>query len=79
MARLLGRPQAPVFLHHPLILRPDGSKLSKSDGATGLRDLRAAGWTAERVLGEAARLAGLGVRGTIAAGELPELFNARSR
>jgi glutamyl-Q tRNA(Asp) synthetase len=74
MARLLGRPQAPVFLHHPLILRADGSKLSKSDGATGLRDLRAAGWPAERVLGEAARLAGLSVRGTIAARELAELF-----
>lgn len=75
LARLLGRKEPPVFLHHPLIRRPDGSKLSKSDGATGLRDLRAAGWSAGRVLGEAASLAGLQESGkTIGAPDLPGLF-----
>lgn len=43
LARLLGRPQPPRFLHHGLIRHPDGSKLSKSAGDTGVRELRAAG------------------------------------
>jgi glutamyl/glutaminyl-tRNA synthetase len=34
-------------------------KLSKSDGDSGVRDLRAKGWTAERVIGYAASLVGL--------------------
>jgi glutamyl-Q tRNA(Asp) synthetase len=59
LARLLGRKKPPRFLHHPLLLRPDGAKLSKSNRDTGVRDLRAAGWTAERVIGEAAHRAGL--------------------
>ncbi|HEX6202785.1 MAG TPA: glutamate--tRNA ligase family protein [Thermoanaerobaculia bacterium] len=59
LARLLGRATPPRFLHHPLLRRPDGAKLSKSSRDTGVRDLRAAGWTAERVLGEAAHRAGL--------------------
>ncbi len=41
---LLGLPQ-PVYRHHRLILGDDGRKLSKSTGATGLRELRAAGAT----------------------------------
>jgi glutamyl/glutaminyl-tRNA synthetase len=49
LARLLGRERAPAFLHHPLIRRPDGSKLSKSAGDTGVRELRAAGRTAAEV------------------------------
>jgi glutamyl-tRNA synthetase/glutamyl-Q tRNA(Asp) synthetase len=56
LARLLGREQPPVFWHHPLVMKSATEKLSKSDGATGVRALRAAGWTAERVL-EAARRA----------------------
>lgn len=43
LGRLLGRGTPPVFLHHALILRPDGSKLSKATGDTGVRELRAAG------------------------------------
>ncbi|HET9435402.1 MAG TPA: glutamate--tRNA ligase family protein [Candidatus Limnocylindrales bacterium] len=39
LGRLLGRGQPPRFLHHPLILRPDGRKLSKADGATSVREL----------------------------------------
>ena len=49
----------PAYLHHPLIRRPDGSKLSKSAGDTGVRELRAAGLTAGVVLGRAAAAIGL--------------------
>ena len=56
LARLLGRGTPPRFLHHPLIRKSSGVKLSKSDGDTGVRDLRAAGWTPARVRGEAGRL-----------------------
>jgi glutamyl-Q tRNA(Asp) synthetase len=40
---LLGLPE-PRYAHHRLILDADGSKLSKRDGATTLRDLRRQGW-----------------------------------
>jgi glutamyl/glutaminyl-tRNA synthetase len=53
LARLLGRPTPPVLLHHPLIRRPDGSKLSKSAGDTGVRELRAAGHSPAVVVGMA--------------------------
>ncbi len=43
LARILGRPEPPAFLHHPLLMRSPGQKLSKSDGVTGIRDLRASG------------------------------------
>ena len=41
---LLGLPE-PNYRHHRLIRDARGEKLSKSDGATGLRELRAAGAT----------------------------------
>ena len=59
LARLLGRKTPPSFLHHRLIRRADGQKLSKSNRDTGVRDLRASGWGVERVLGEAASALGL--------------------
>jgi glutamyl/glutaminyl-tRNA synthetase len=49
LARLLGRQTAATFLHHPLIMRSPGQKLSKSDGDSGIRDLRARGWTPAQV------------------------------
>lgn len=54
LARLLGRAVPPAFLHHPLIRRADGSKLSKSAVDTGVRDLRANGSTPAQVLALAA-------------------------
>ena len=45
IARLLGREQPPTFLHHPLIMKTSEQKLSKSDGDTGVRELRARGWS----------------------------------
>jgi glutamyl/glutaminyl-tRNA synthetase len=54
LGRLLGRTVPPTFLHHRLIRRPDGSKLSKSAGDTGVRELRAAGRSAEDVVALAA-------------------------
>jgi glutamyl-tRNA synthetase/glutamyl-Q tRNA(Asp) synthetase len=59
LARLLGRRAPPRFLHHPLVMKTPTQKLSKSDRDTGVRDLRAQGWSASRVIGEAAALAGL--------------------
>ena len=50
LARLLGRAEPPAFLHHPLIMKTPAQKLSKSDGDTGIRELRAAGWTPAQVI-----------------------------
>jgi glutamyl-Q tRNA(Asp) synthetase len=50
IARLLGRQQPPTFFHHPLIMKTPEQKLSKSDGDTGVRDLRAKGWSAKEVI-----------------------------
>ena len=50
LARLLGRAEPPRFLHHPLVMKSPGQKVSKSDGDTGVRDLRAAGLSPVDVL-----------------------------
>jgi glutamyl-tRNA synthetase/glutamyl-Q tRNA(Asp) synthetase len=50
LARLLGRTDPPAFLHHPLIMKSPGQKLSKSDGDTGIRELRSRGWTPAQVI-----------------------------
>jgi glutamyl-Q tRNA(Asp) synthetase len=49
LARLLGRPEPPRFLHHALVMKSPTQKLSKSDGDTGIRDLRAKGLTPDAV------------------------------
>jgi len=59
LARLLGRLDTPVFLHHSLILKPDGKKLSKAQRDTGIRELREQGESAQLVLGRAALAGGL--------------------
>ena len=58
LSRLLGRSRPPRFWHHPLVMKSATQKLSKSDGDTGIRDLRAAGWTKEAVLEKARSLSG---------------------
>jgi glutamyl-tRNA synthetase/glutamyl-Q tRNA(Asp) synthetase len=75
LARLLGRSAGPAFLHHPLIIGPDGRKLSKSSGDTGIRELRAAGILPAMVIGMAAAAVGLldGVR-PVEAREIASLF-----
>ena len=50
LARLLGRAEPPEFLHHPLIMKSPDQKLSKSDGDTGVRELRTRGWTPRHVI-----------------------------
>lgn len=78
LGRRLGRAAPPRFLHHPLVRHADGAKLSKSNRDTGLADLRAAGWSAGRTLGEAAFRAGLlQAPRDLAAADLAGLFTDR--
>jgi glutamyl-Q tRNA(Asp) synthetase len=63
LARLLGRGEPPQFLHHPLIMKSAGQKLSKSDRDSGIRELRAMGWTPRQVIEHAMHLIGEGAGG----------------
>ena len=76
LARLLGRTSPPVFLHHPLVLGRAGTKLSKSNRDTGLRELREAGVSPSEAIGRAAAAAGLidHVR-EVDASEVAEIFH----
>jgi glutamyl/glutaminyl-tRNA synthetase len=56
LARLLGRARPPRFAHHPLVMKSETDKLSKSGGDSGVRDLRTAGWSAAQVLERAREL-----------------------
>jgi glutamyl-tRNA synthetase len=49
----------PAFLHVPLVLDPDGRRMSKRFGSPGLPELRAAGMSPERVVGMLAHSLGL--------------------
>ena len=78
LARLLGRTDMPDFLHHPLVMKSPAQKLSKSDGDSGVRDLRASGWSAAQVIARAAALAGLQVdESPLSAADVPALFASR--
>lgn len=59
LARMLGRLEPPRYFHHPLVRDTEGVKLSKKQRSPSIRDLRKAGVTPARVLGEAARAVGL--------------------
>jgi glutamyl/glutaminyl-tRNA synthetase len=59
LARMLGRAGAPRFLHHPLIVKSSGEKLSKAAADSGVRELRAHGLGADDVIGRAAAAVGL--------------------
>jgi glutamyl-Q tRNA(Asp) synthetase len=76
LARMLGRAEPPVFLHHPLIVKENGEKLSKASGDTGIRALRMAGTAAAEVIGYAAAAVGLiEAPRAIAATDVAELFD----
>jgi len=55
LGRLLGRSEPPRFLHHTLIRKASGAKLSKSDGDSGVRELLGAGSTPAMIFNEAVR------------------------
>ena len=75
LARLLGRPRPPAFLHHPIVYRSDGQKLSKANRDTGIRDLRAEGRSPDEVLGLAAQACGLlATARPVSVDALPKLF-----
>ena len=59
LGRLLGRETPPTFAHHPLVRRPDGTKLSKADGATAISELLDRGRTPHDLFGEVAHRVGL--------------------
>ncbi len=59
LARLLGDAPPPLYLHHPLILKPNGDKLSKANRDTSVRELRAAGHSPETLFGRAVAALGL--------------------
>jgi len=56
LGEMLGRTTPAAFAHHALVMKSPAQKLSKSDGDTGVRDLRRAGWSRDDVLAEANRL-----------------------
>lgn len=56
--RLLGLPE-PTFCHLPLLLAPDGRRLSKREADLGLDALQERGFTGEEIIGRLAYLAGL--------------------
>jgi glutamyl-tRNA synthetase/glutamyl-Q tRNA(Asp) synthetase len=80
LARMLGRSDPAAFLHHPLIMKSSTQKLSKSDGDSGVRDLRAQGWRPGQVIGHAAASVGLIEHpGDMTADATAGLFDAYAR
>jgi glutamyl-tRNA synthetase/glutamyl-Q tRNA(Asp) synthetase len=75
LSRLLGRLTPPLFLHHPLILKAGGEKLSKAAGDVGVRELRRSGVSSAHVIGRAASAIGLLERPRpLTVAELPDIF-----
>ncbi len=75
LAQLLDREQPLRWWHHPLLVHPDGRKLSKANRDTSIRERRAAGAHAAGLLGEAAFLSGLlPAARDLTIDELPALF-----
>jgi glutamyl-tRNA synthetase/glutamyl-Q tRNA(Asp) synthetase len=58
LGRLIGRRHPPAYLHHPLLRKADGAKLSKSNRDTGVRELRDAGLSPAEVIAKAERAGG---------------------
>lgn len=53
LARMLVGDVPPRYLHHALIMKSHGQKLSKADRDTSVRDMRAAGISVDEVIGRA--------------------------
>lgn len=62
LAKLLGRTEPFVTVHHPLLYAADGRKLSKRDRSETVRAMRERGMTAQQILATASERAGLEVR-----------------
>lgn len=76
LARLLGRKQPLYLYHHPLIVNPEGTKLSKRDLAAPIKTLRDRGDAASEIIGQAAFRCGLiGEVHALAADSVPRLFS----
>ncbi len=59
LRRALGMAPIPTHLHHPLVLRADGTKLSKANDDTAIRELLDAGVRPAELFGMAAAAGGL--------------------
>ena len=78
LARLVGRVTPAEFIHHPLIMKSPTQKISKSDADTGVRELRAEGWSAAPLIGYAAALVGLQAAARpVSAADVARLFEKR--
>ena len=74
--KLLDAP-VPKFVHHPLLLAPDGRRLSKRDGDSTIAGMRARGVAPEAIVGYLAYLAGqVEVGESMGAPELLDIFDA---
>jgi glutamyl-tRNA synthetase len=71
--RALGKPE-PRFAHVPLLLQPDGRRLAKREGSTTVAGLRAAGVSAEAIVGLLAKWSGLGDGRPVTARQLVDGF-----
>ena len=68
----------PSFAHHPLLLAPDGRRLSKRDGDTTIAGMRERGITPQAIVGYLAHLAGQVEAGEcMSAAELLDVFDIR--
>jgi glutamyl-tRNA synthetase len=68
----------PTWLHVPLLLGPDGERLSKRHGSVTLREAREAGVAAERLVGWLAATCGLAAEGeSLTPRELAPRFDVR--
>jgi len=64
----------PAYAHVPLVLGPDGARLSKRHGAVAIADLRDAGIRPGEICGALARSAGVAASGAVMPAQLVESF-----